>query len=186
MSNSVQRYRLANQAPLSAGKNTGEGCQGIFLTQELNPHLLSLLQWQVGSLPLEPPGKCVAVTKSIHSCSLIQDSNCIFHSQVCVYKHQSFGGGREKKQVKEATFRRATQGSQQWPPVSNFGSQRLHASLADIRQHIRDTGLPSQGERGHLPNYVSEMLEEKKMCWWGCQGRQLRRDVIGDLNRQEV
>lgn len=64
--------------------------------------------------------------------------------------------------------------------------RELNASLADICQHISETGLPSQGERSHLPNYVSEMLEEKKMCWWECQGRQLRRDVIGDLNQQEV
>ena len=31
--------------------------QGIFLTQRSNPHLLSLLHWQTGSLPLVPPGK---------------------------------------------------------------------------------------------------------------------------------
>ena len=31
--------------------------QGIFLIQELNPHLLCLLHWQAGSLPLVPPGK---------------------------------------------------------------------------------------------------------------------------------
>ena len=31
--------------------------QGIFPTQESNPHLLSLLRWQAGSLPLVPPGK---------------------------------------------------------------------------------------------------------------------------------
>ena len=45
----------------SPGKNTGVGChsllQGIFSTQESNLHLLSLLCWQVGSLPLAPPGK---------------------------------------------------------------------------------------------------------------------------------
>jgi len=38
------------------GKNTGEGyhalLQGIFLTKGLNPHLLCLPQWQMGSLPL--------------------------------------------------------------------------------------------------------------------------------------
>ena len=43
------------------GKNTGVGClalfQGIFPTQRLNLHLLRLLDWQVGSLPLLPPGK---------------------------------------------------------------------------------------------------------------------------------
>ena len=31
--------------------------QGIFPTQGLNVHLLSLLDWQVGSLPLVPPWK---------------------------------------------------------------------------------------------------------------------------------
>ena len=40
----------------SPGKNTGVGChfllQGIFLTQGSNPHLLRLLHWQAGSLPL--------------------------------------------------------------------------------------------------------------------------------------
>ena len=45
----------------SPGKNTGVGChfllQGIFPTQGSNPHLLGLLHWQEGSLPLAPPGK---------------------------------------------------------------------------------------------------------------------------------
>ena len=45
----------------SPGKNTEVGrhalLQGIFLTQGWNPHLLRLLHWQVGSLPLVPPGK---------------------------------------------------------------------------------------------------------------------------------
>ena len=40
----------------SPGKNTGVGChalfQGIFSTQRPNQHLLRLLHWQVGSLPL--------------------------------------------------------------------------------------------------------------------------------------
>ena len=33
--------------------------QGIFLTQGLNPCLLCLLHWQVGSLPPPPPGKII-------------------------------------------------------------------------------------------------------------------------------
>ena len=45
----------------SPGKNTGVGChaflQRIFLTQKSNLHLLCLLYWQAGSLPLVPPGK---------------------------------------------------------------------------------------------------------------------------------
>ena len=57
-------WTIAHQTPLSMdlpGKNTGVGCyaflQGIFPTQGLNPHLLHLLRWQVGSLPLPQPGK---------------------------------------------------------------------------------------------------------------------------------
>ena len=42
-------------------QGTGVGChallQGIFLTQGLNPHLLGPLHWEMGSLPLVPPGK---------------------------------------------------------------------------------------------------------------------------------
>ena len=42
-------------------KNAGGGCyallQGIFPTQRSNPHLLCLLHWQAGSLPLGSPGK---------------------------------------------------------------------------------------------------------------------------------
>ena len=48
----------------SPGKNTGVGChfllQGIFLTQGLNPHLLHLRHFQVGSWSLVPPGKPLA------------------------------------------------------------------------------------------------------------------------------
>ena len=45
----------------SPGKNTEVDChallQGIFPTHGFNPCLLHLLPWQVGSLPLAPPGK---------------------------------------------------------------------------------------------------------------------------------
>ena len=45
----------------SPGSNTEVGChfllQGLFQTQGLNSHLLSLLHWQVGSLSLAPPAK---------------------------------------------------------------------------------------------------------------------------------
>ena len=45
----------------SLGKNTGVSCcallQGIFPTWGLNPYLLCVLHWQMGSLPLASPGK---------------------------------------------------------------------------------------------------------------------------------
>ena len=45
----------------------------IFLTQESNQHLLRLLHWQVGSLPLVPPGK-PTVTKHKVNLNKIQIS----------------------------------------------------------------------------------------------------------------
>ena len=38
--------------------------QGILLAQGLNPHLVCLLHWQVGSLPLVSPGKPTNSTRS--------------------------------------------------------------------------------------------------------------------------
>ena len=50
----------------SPGKNTGVDCHapflGIFLTQGSNPYFFCLLHWQVGSLPLVPPGKPIMMT----------------------------------------------------------------------------------------------------------------------------
>ena len=49
---------LPNFNPLSMGfsrQNTGVGCHALL--QGSNLHLLHLLHWQVGSLPLAPPGK---------------------------------------------------------------------------------------------------------------------------------
>ena len=67
MSNSLRPHGLRPTRVLCPwslpGKNTGVDChallQGIFLTQGLNPGLLCLLQWQVGSLPPAPRGKPV-------------------------------------------------------------------------------------------------------------------------------
>ena len=60
----VTLWTEALQAPLSMGFSRQEywsGChallQEIFLDQGSNPRLLCLLHWQVGSLPLAPPGK---------------------------------------------------------------------------------------------------------------------------------
>ena len=65
VSDSVRPYGLQPTRLLcpwgSPGRNAGVGCQallqGIFPTQGSNPHLLCLLHWQAGSLPLAPPGK---------------------------------------------------------------------------------------------------------------------------------
>ena len=60
----VTQWTVARQALLSMGFSrqeywSGLPCPplGIFLIQGLNLHLLCLLHWQVGSLPLAPPVK---------------------------------------------------------------------------------------------------------------------------------
>ena len=59
-------WTAARQSPLSMEFSRQEYwsihalLQGIFQTQGLNPHLLHLLYWQAGSLPLAPLG-CIAV-----------------------------------------------------------------------------------------------------------------------------
>ena len=61
----------------SPGKNTGVGyhalLQGIFCTHGLNLCLLCPLHWQVGPLPLVPPGKpiyvCVCVCVCVCACA---------------------------------------------------------------------------------------------------------------------
>ena len=65
MSNSLWLYGLQPTGLLCPrdlpSKNTGLGChfllQGTFRTHGLNPRLLCLLHWPVGSLALAPPGK---------------------------------------------------------------------------------------------------------------------------------
>ena len=46
-------------------------------TQEMNPHLLRLLHWQAGSLPLASPGrpseKPAAAARSLQSCPTLCD-----------------------------------------------------------------------------------------------------------------
>ena len=71
MSDPVNTWFIAQHAPLSkgfSGKNI-EVCrhallQGIFPTQGLKLCLLSLLHWQVSSLPLESPELKVKVSQS--------------------------------------------------------------------------------------------------------------------------
>ena len=90
----------------SPDKNTGVGChsllQRIFPTQGSNQHLSGLLHWQVGSLPLAPPGKPLGficytlqpfreevevLTKRIkvEMCMLVCACMCVC---VCVYSSQ--------------------------------------------------------------------------------------------------
>ena len=68
-------------------KNIGVGChallQGLFPTQRLNLHLLSLLYWQVGSLPPAPPGKSYVAIHSVY----IHFVESFYHKSMffCIY-----------------------------------------------------------------------------------------------------
>ena len=61
----------------SPGKNTGVGChallQGIFLTQRSNWCLICLLHWQVGYLPLAPPGEPRALGSTLKFVFILVD-----------------------------------------------------------------------------------------------------------------
>ena len=72
----------------SLRKNTGVGChallQRIFLTQELNLCLISLLHWQMDSLPLAPPGK----PHKLHIIALYFSSSPLFNSTLYISSYQ--------------------------------------------------------------------------------------------------
>ena len=66
------------------GKSTGVGChcllQGIFPTQGSNPRLLRLLRWQVGSLPLAPPGKPCWILQ----CVFPKNKDSVLHKHIII------------------------------------------------------------------------------------------------------
>ena len=63
----------------SPGKNTRVGCHfllhRVFLTQRSNLCLLGLLHWQVGSLPLAPPGKLTSLSLLLDIVIIILQDN---------------------------------------------------------------------------------------------------------------
>ena len=74
MSDSTTLWTVDRQAPLSMGfsrQKYWSGCytllQGIFPTQGSNLHLLNLLHWQMGSLPLAPSGKTLILITHVHT-----------------------------------------------------------------------------------------------------------------------
>ena len=56
--------------------------QGMFLTQGSNPSLLHLLHWQVGSLPLAPPGSPKRSKKGVTPKFLTQVTELLYYLTV--------------------------------------------------------------------------------------------------------
>ena len=83
-------YRLSGSSVQGnfPGKNTGVGChvllQGIFPIQWLNPWLLCLLHWQVGSLSFAPHGEPIA---SLLLCTAL--TNMLTVPRICCYSRDS-------------------------------------------------------------------------------------------------
>ena len=73
------------------GKNTGVGghalLQGIFPTQGSNPHLLGLLHWQAGSLPLTPPEKAIHGYIYIYNQCSIKEASTDFFNYICAVNY---------------------------------------------------------------------------------------------------
>ena len=78
-------YSLPGSLPMEFSKNIGVGChfllQGIFLTQELNPHLLD---WQAGSLPLSHQGSPLTAIRINKLSRAVTDGPKRVHS-ICFY-----------------------------------------------------------------------------------------------------
>ena len=71
----------------SPGRNTGVCChalpQGIFLTWGSNLHLLCLLHWQAGSLPLAPAGSPIEHLSSVQFSSVAQSCPTLYDPMNC-------------------------------------------------------------------------------------------------------
>ena len=100
----VTPWTIAHQAPPSMGFSRQEYwrgilLQGIFPTQRSNLHLLRLLLWQAGSLPLEPPGKpkMKSEVKSLSCVWLLATPWTIAHqaSLSMEFSRQKYGSGSQ-------------------------------------------------------------------------------------------
>ena len=97
---SAAPWTVAHQAPLSMGligKNTGVGChfflQRIFPIQGSNSHLLTLLHWQVDSLPPAPLGKPSESFFRLHSLEQVQQTKLehrtLGDNQACLHEKRT-------------------------------------------------------------------------------------------------
>ena len=112
----------------SPGKNTGVDChallQGIFPTQGLNPCLLHLLHWQVGSLPLAPLGSPTHSTQSVwvHMCVCVRTQK---HTHTRMHTHSK---SSKLSGVSQAICGLCLKVTQQAPRKRRAWSKKLYIS----------------------------------------------------------
>ena len=129
-----------------SSKNTEVGChfllQGIFPTQGSNLSLLCLLPWQVGSLPLVPPGKPRDLT-------LPKDPLPGTPTQGVRFQHTNLGGGGETQ-----TF-------------SAEQATSVNVNLCGFNPWVRKTPGEGNGQRGlagYSPGGPKESDMTKRVC----------------------
>ena len=150
----------------SPGKNTGvDFCallQGIFLTQGSNQHLLCLLHWQVGSLPLAPPGKPYMQSES-ESHSAMSDSlqPCGLYS---LWNSPGHNTGVGRLPLLQGIF--PTQGSNPGLPhcrwilyqLSHRGSPCAEYIMQNARLDEAQAGIKIAGRNVNIHRYTDDTI----------------------------
>ena len=122
--------------------------QGIFPTQGLNSYLLCLLHWQVGSLPLAPPGWC----------------NFIFQSTGKVSEIRSHGLKKKKKKVLDH-------------PKQPSCQLEMRQSQKGVMEKSWPTPIhvPPAPWSSHLPFHEITWMQlqgvDARVSWWWREGR---------------
>ena len=127
-----------------SGKNTRVGCgallQGIFPGQGPNFHLLYLLQWQAGSLPLMPPGKLHQslniVIKKKQNLQIF--SNCCEHWQCCFSSHRGTPFGELLQLYLPCMHSPADLGGHPFTPSAGETHVTYHVASAPVDLHVDD------------------------------------------------
>ena len=115
-------WAVVCQAPLSMGFSrqeywSGLTCQEIFPTQGSNPHLLCLLPWQAGCLPLAPPGK--PITKGY--IKQLRELKCRFSdSKICTLESLQLCSFHKKINIKHKTRKSNSTITCRHPPSSTI------------------------------------------------------------------
>ena len=152
--------------------------QGIFLTQGLNPHLLCLLHWQAGSLPLVPPGtyKCsllmcapLNATKYEGACPWLRMLDAIS----CVFSCELLSEGKSSSQqtVDPQGFRKWLENtlqsstslmSQKWVSFlchisNNYWKGRAAESISELESTLNSLSLGGK---------KSQVLSGSNILWF--------------------
>ena len=127
----------------------------IFSTQGSNPHLLSLLHWQVGSLPLVPPGK-----PHFTYCRSCQ-SSCNSSHTYPVMGLRAWGPGVISRSYCQDLLTLRFSGSRAWCPIQvSMGQCRVRKAPSAFpqRPHLNPLSYKHSSYFAFLPSALSFSL----------------------------